>query len=160
MKRLAMAALALSLAPLSVAAAAPADERAVLADAARQPGAVTLPGLTYLMLKSGPETGPHPARADTITVRYTGRFADGKVFNTSTEEGKGTTTFELGKLIPGWVAALRLMRPGDQWRLYIPSYLAYGAAGKDPYIPPNATLVFDVELVSVTPAPPPAPAKP
>ena len=59
--------------------------------------------------------------------------------------------FPLQKLIPGWVAALQLMRPGDVWMLYVPAYLAYGAAGKS-YIPPDSTLIFHVELVASEPA--------
>ena len=92
MKWIGLAALGL-LVSVGAAAAQPATEGAFLADAARQTGAVTLPGLTYLVLKSGPADGAHPARADTITVRYVGRFTDGKVFNTSADEGRGTTTF-------------------------------------------------------------------
>lgn len=133
-------------------------ENAYLAKAAAAPGAVVLPGIVYQVMKSGPVAGPHPNRADSITVRYVGRFTDGTVFNASPDDGKSPTTFELNKLIPGWVAALRLMRPGDQWRLIIPAYLAYGSFGKTPYIPPDATLVFEVELISVTSAPPSAPA--
>ena len=133
---------------------APAAEGAFLAGLRSDAGVVVMPGIFYKVLKAGPAGGPSPNRADTITVRYTGRFIDGHVFNTSAEGGKGTTTFELGKLIPGWVGALRLMHVGDQWRLYIPSYLAYGAQGKADYIPPDATLIFDVELVSVSPAKP------
>lgn len=121
---------------------------------------VTLPGLSYEVLKSGLASGVSPARADTITVRYVGHFADGKVFNTSADEGRGDTTFELGKLIPGWVAALQMMKPGDKWRLTVPAYLGYGALGKLSHgIPPGATLIFEVELTSVTPALPTGTAK-
>lgn len=117
--------------------------------------AVALPPLTYRALESGPAGGVQPDRGDSITVRYVGRLKDGTVFNTSADEGRGVTTFELNKLIPGWVGALRLMRPGDRWRLVIPSWLAYGARGKPEHnIPPNAELTFDVELVSVTRAAP------
>lgn len=84
-------------------------------------------------------------------MRYQGRFLDGRVFSTSTDQGRGETVFPLQKLIPGWVAALQLMRPGDVWMLYVPAYLAYGAAGKN-YIPPDSTLVFQVELVGIEPA--------
>jgi len=111
-------------------------------------GVVVLPGLQYKVIKSGPPDGPRPRRSDDITVRYVGRFADGKVFGSSPDNGAGTEVFPLQKLIPGWIAALQLMRPGDVWMLYLPAYLAYGAAGKS-YIPPDSTLVFQVELVSV-----------
>ena len=130
---------------------APDAERAFLARNAAQDGVVVLPGLQYRVLKSGPTDGPHPRRTDTIRVRYEGRFLDGHVFNTSADQGRGETVFPLQKLIPGWVAALRLMRPGDVWMLYVPAYLAYGAAGKS-YIPPDSTLIFHVELVAIEPA--------
>ena len=131
---------------------APGAEAAFLDGNAKAPGVVVLPGLQYQVLKSGPADCPHPRRTDDITVRYEGRLIDGQVFNTSPDEGAGTTVFPLQKLIPGWVAALQMMRPGDVWRLYVPAYLAYGAAGKA-YIPPGATLIFKVELVAIsTPA--------
>jgi len=134
----------------------PSDHGAFLSGNATAPGVVALPGLQYKVLKSGPATGSHPTRADNIVVRYEGRFVNGQVFNTSPDEGAGTTTFPLGRLIPGWVAALQMMRPGDVWMLYVPPYLAYGAAGKDT-IPPESTLVFKVELVGIGPR---EPAKP
>jgi FKBP-type peptidyl-prolyl cis-trans isomerase len=137
-------------------ASPPVDEAAFLARNARAPGVTALPGLQYEVLRSGPADGPHPARADEITVRYEGRFLDGRVFNTSPDNGAGVTTFPLQKLIPGWQAALPLMRPGDVWRLWLPANLAYGHVGKS-YIPPDSPLVFRIELVSVTKAAPPAP---
>jgi len=131
-------------------AAQPTDaEKAFLTANARDPGVIVLPGVQYKVIKSGPADGPHPHRADDITVRYEGRFIDGKVFNTSPDNGAGTTDFPLQKLIPGWIATLQLMRPGDVWMLYIPAYLAYGSAGKA-NIAPGSTLVFRVELVAVT----------
>jgi FKBP-type peptidyl-prolyl cis-trans isomerase FklB len=111
---------------------------------------VTLPGLQYMVLQSGPGSGQHPKRSDDVTVRYEGRFINGQVFDSSPRNGLDTTTFPLGRLIPGWVAALQMMRPGDVWMIYLPSNLAYGAPGKDP-IPPYSTLVFRVELVSAAP---------
>lgn len=130
---------------LSLLLAAPAGESA----------AVSLPPLTYRVLASGPANGVHPERGDSITVRYVGRLKDGTVFNTSADDGRGTTTFELNRLIPGWVGALRLMRPGDRWRLVIPAWLAYGERGKPEHaIPANAELTFDVELMAVTKAAP------
>ncbi|WP_254062681.1 FKBP-type peptidyl-prolyl cis-trans isomerase [Caulobacter sp. S45] len=132
------------------------EERAFLQKNATAEGVVTLPGLQYKVLKSGPADGPHPLRSDEIKVRYEGRFIDGKVFNTSPDAGVGETDFPLQKLIPGWIGALQMMRPGDVWMLYIPAYLAYGAAGKT-YIPPNSTLIFRVELVAVSK---PQPEKP
>ena len=116
--------------------------------AAGAPGVVSLAGLRYKALKTGPATGPHPRRSDEIVVRYEGRLTNGKVFDSSASDKSGTATFPLGKLIPGWVAVLQLMRPGDEWLIQIPAYLAYGEKGVGP-IPPNADLVFRVELVSI-----------
>ena len=128
-----------------------AAEQAFLAANAKTQGVVVLPGLQYKILKSGPADGAHPLRSDDISVRYEGRFADGKVFGSSADNGAGTETFPLQKLIPGWIGALQLMRPGDVWMLYLPSYLAYGATGKSPYIPSDSTLVFRVELIAAGP---------
>ncbi len=142
-------------------AAVVAADRATLERNARAPDVVTLPGLQYQVLASGPAGGVRGSRGDDVTVRYVGRFLDGRVFNTSPDGGAGVTTFPLQRLIPGWLAALQLMRPGDRWRLWLPPHLAYGWRGKD-YIPPDATLVFYVELVSATPHPPegtPAPTR-
>ena len=154
----AAAALGLLSAPSGVRAAPipadPAAQAQFLAENAKKPGVVVLPGLQYRVLKSGPSDGPHPVRRRRDHVRYEGRFIDGKVFNTSPDQGAGSTVFPLQKLIPGWIAGLQMMRPGDVWMLYVPAYLAYGAAGKE-YIPPNSTLVFKIELLSVS-APPPA----
>ena len=140
----------------SASAAAPpgagtAAEQSFLARNAKAEGVVALAGLQYKILKSGPADGPHPLRSDDVTVRYEARFADGKVFGSSADGGAGIEVFPLQKLIPGWIAAVQLMRPGDIWMLYVPAYLAYGAAGKPTYIPPDSTLVFRVELVAAWP---------
>ena len=137
----------------TAAAADPlAEERAFFARNASEPGVVSLPGLQYRVLRSGPPGGRRPLRGDDVTVRYEGRFLNGEVFSTSAERGAGTTTFTLQKLIPGWLSALQMMRPGDVWMLYVPAHLGYGETGKS-YIPPNRTLVFKVELVSATSPP-------
>jgi len=113
--------------------------------------------LQYRILASGPAEGPHPSRKDQVVVRYTGRLADGKVFDSSKDRPGGTATFPVGRLIPGWVVALQLMRPGDHWELIVPPEMAYGETGAgDGVIPPKATLTFDVELVSIVPPAPPA----
>ncbi len=125
-------------------------EQAFLSANAKAAGVVSLPGLQYKIVKSGPASGPHPLRSDDITARYVGQFIDGKAFGSSPDNGAGTEVFPLQKLIPGWIAALQLMRPGDVWMLYVPAYLAYGAVGKS-YIPPNSTLVFRVELTGIAP---------
>ncbi len=135
---------------IALAAAGPAVVRAA---------PMTLPGLSYEVLKSGPASGISPTRADTITVRYVGHLADGNVFNASADAGLGAATFPLMALIPGWVAALQMMKPGDKWRLTLPPYLGYGHRGKPEHgVPPDATLIFEVELVSIAPASP-APAE-
>jgi FKBP-type peptidyl-prolyl cis-trans isomerase len=112
--------------------------------------------LRYRILASGPAEGTHPSRKDQVVVRYTGRFSDGKVFDSSKDQPGGTATFPVGRLIPGWVVALQLMRPGDHWELIVPPEMAYGEQGAGGVIPPNATLIFDMELVSIIPAAPPA----
>ena len=122
---------------------------------------MVLPGIQYQVLGSGPAGGPHPTRADAVDIRYIGRLTNGEIFSTSSENGSGTSSFEVQRVIPGFMAAIQLMRPGDRWRITLPSYLAYGAPGRR-YSPPEATLkrdipphsvlIFDVELVSIRPA--------
>lgn len=117
---------------------------------AKAKGVVSLPGLQYRVLKSGPASGETAKRSDDVTVRYEGRFLDGKLFDSSADQPGGTTVFPLQKLIPGWIGAVQLMRPGDEWLIYVPAWLAYGARGKGP-IPADAPLVFKVELVAAAP---------
>ncbi len=123
--------------------------------------AVTLPGPQYEVLRSGPAEGLHPTRADKVSIRYVGRLVSGEIFSTSADEGGGTSEFEVRDVVPGFSALVQLMRPGDVWRFTLPSYLAYGAKGRrylppEPTlkrdVPPNSTLVFDVELVAIQPA--------
>jgi len=129
---------------------------AFLADNAQEPGVVTLPsGLQYRVVRSGPESGAHPRPQDEVRVHYEGTLVDGTVFDSSYREG-APVVFTLGNLIPGWVEGIGLMRPGDEWFLYVPPELGYGArtAGQ---IPPNSVLVFRIELLGVLPhSPPPA----
>lgn len=122
---------------------------------------VVLPGLQYSVLRSGPAGGARPTRADAIDMRYVGRLQGGQIFSTSADNGKGTSRFDVQKVIPGFMAAVQLMRPGDRWRITLPAYLAYGARGRrytppeatlKRDIPPSSTLIFDVELVAITPA--------
>lgn len=130
--------------------------------------AIVMPGISYHVLASGPADGAHPTRADSVQMRYVGRLKNGQVFSTSPDEGAGISTFPVNGVIPGMSAALQLMRPGDRWRITMPPYLAYGpgrrftapapgASGpaaqaiQHQAIPPNATLVFDVELVAIAP---------
>lgn len=107
---------------------------------------VTASGLQYEVLAEG--EGESPKAGDTVTVHYTGKLIDGTVFDSSVERGE-PATFGVTQVIPGWVEALQMMKPGAKWRLYIPSDLAYGPNGAGGVIGPNATLIFDVELLKV-----------
>lgn len=126
--------------------------QAFLQKHARQPGVVIRPsGLQYKIVKSG--FGKRPGPRDTVTCYYKGQLINGKVFD-ATEPGF-PATFVVNQLIPGWTEALELMREGDRWQLVVPANLAYGERGAgNGNIPPNQTLIFDLELLSVTPAPP------
>ena len=115
---------------------------------------VTTDGLQYRVIKSGHGKGV-TSGADQVTVTYKGWTIDGKVFD-QTPPGE-TATFPAGRLIPGWVEALRMMHEGDEWQLVIPADLAYGASGAGDAIGPNQTLVFDMTLITVQPATPPQP---
>jgi FKBP-type peptidyl-prolyl cis-trans isomerase len=109
-------------------------------------GVVTLPdGLQYKILTAG--TGAKPAASDTVTVNYKGTLIDGTEFDSSYKRGQ-PASFPVGGVIKGWTEALQLMPVGSKWQLFIPSDLAYGDAGR-PGIPPAATLVFEVELISI-----------
>lgn len=107
----------------------------------------TLPsGLQYEVITEG--NGAQPTAADQVEVHYTGRLIDGTVFDSSVDRGV-PATFGVTQVIPGWVEALQLMKAGSKWRLFIPSALAYGPQGAGSVIGPNATLIFDVELLKV-----------
>src|SRR5579883_1973853 len=90
----------------------------------------SLPGVSYQVLASGPSTGPLALRGDTVSFKYVGRFPDGEVFSTSPQGGRQPLSFAVHDLIPGMSAALQLMRPGDHWKISVPSYLGYGQAGR------------------------------
>jgi FKBP-type peptidyl-prolyl cis-trans isomerase len=129
-----------------------ASNQKFLADNAAKPGVVkTADGLQYRVLKAGHGKSPQYAD-DQVTVTYKGWMINGKVFD-QTKPGK-TATFPAGQLIPGWIEALSLMKEGDSWELVIPSELGYGERGAGGDIPPNQTLVFDMNLLKVTPATP------
>jgi FKBP-type peptidyl-prolyl cis-trans isomerase FklB len=120
---------------------------AFLADNAKKDGVTTLEsGLQYTVINEG--NGKSPAATDTVETHYEGRLIDGSVFDSSYQRGE-TVSFPVNGVIPGWTEALQLMKEGAKWQLAIPAALAYGEAGSPPVIPPNATLVFDVELVAV-----------
>jgi FKBP-type peptidyl-prolyl cis-trans isomerase len=110
-------------------------------------GVVTLPsGLQYKILKEA--TGPKPTATDMVECNYRGTFLDGKEFDSSYRGGK-PVSFAVGGVIKGWTEALQLMPVGSKWQLFVPSNLAYGERGMVPDIPPNSTLVFEVELLSI-----------
>ncbi len=106
----------------------------------------TASGLQYEVIKEG--DGEQPTAQDQVEVHYTGKLIDGTVFDSSVERGM-PATFGVTQVIPGWVEALQLMKAGSKWRLFIPSQLAYGPQGAGGVIGPNATLIFDVELLKV-----------
>ena len=106
----------------------------------------TKSGLQYMVLKEG--TGAKPGPTDVVTVHYTGKLLDGTVFDSSVERGE-PAQFPLDKVIPGWTEGLQLMSEGSEYRLFIPSELAYGSKGAGDKILPNATLIFDVQLIKV-----------
>jgi len=127
--------------------AASPDGAAFLKTNAAKPGVVTLDsGLQYQVLKEG--DGKSPKATDTVTVHYRGTLIDGTEFDSSYKRGK-PTSFPVNRVIAGWTEALQLMQVGDKWQLTIPSDLAYGSRSPGAGIPPNAVLVFEVELLSV-----------
>jgi FKBP-type peptidyl-prolyl cis-trans isomerase len=110
-------------------------------------GVVTLPsGLQYKILKEG--TGPKPTPADSVVCNYRGTLIDGKEFDSSYKRGQ-PATFPVGQVIKGWTEALQLMPVGSKWQLFVPADLAYGDRGAGPDIGPGATLIFEVELISI-----------
>ena len=110
---------------------------------------ITESGLQYIVIEPG--EGDSPVAADSVEVHYEGRLIDGSVFDSSFERGQ-TVTFGLTQVIPGWTEGLQLMKPGGKFKFIIPPDLGYGEGGAGQMIGPNATLVFDVELISITPA--------
>jgi FKBP-type peptidyl-prolyl cis-trans isomerase len=117
-----------------------------LADNKRKDGVIaTRSGLQYKVLTEG--TGPRPKATSQVTVHYKGTLLDGKQFDSSYDRGQ-PATFALNQVIPGWTEGVQLMNVGSKYQFWIPGDLAYGPQGSPPTIPPNATLVFEVELIS------------
>lgn len=113
----------------------------------KKEGVVTLEsGLQYKVLKKG--TGETPEPSDKVKVHYKGSLVDGTVFDSSYDRGQ-PITLGVNQVIQGWTEALLLMKEGDKWTLYIPYNLGYGERGAGGQIPPFATLIFDVELISI-----------
>jgi FKBP-type peptidyl-prolyl cis-trans isomerase len=129
-----------------------AASTAYMAKVTKEPGVQVLKsGLAYKVVRSGPATGLRPQVSDEVKVHYEGKLEDGTVFDSSYERGQ-PAAMPLKGLIPAWQEALQLMRPGDEWILYVPSNLGYGAEGQGP-IPPGAPLIFRIELIDVLPGP-------
>jgi len=131
------------------AAAAENKERgeAFLAENGKKAGVVTLPsGLQYKIITAG--QGKKPVASDTVLCNYKGTFLDGTEFDSSAAAGK-PVPFEVKSIIPGFQEALLLMPVGSKWQIFVPSNLAYGERGAGGVIGPNATLIFDLELVSI-----------
>jgi len=121
--------------------------RAFLEANASQAGVTTLPsGLQYRVIEEG--EGDSPKADDTVTVHYRGTLIDGKEFDSSYRRDQ-PATFLLKRVIRGWTEGLQLMKPGAKYQLFVPPDLAYGERGGGSRIPPNSTLVFEVELLSV-----------
>jgi FKBP-type peptidyl-prolyl cis-trans isomerase FklB len=115
----------------------------------------TASGLQYKVLKEG--TGEPPKATDSVVTNYKGTLLDGTEFDSSYKRNE-PATFPVNRVIPGWTEALQLMKPGSKYQLFIPSKLAYGERGAGRDIGPNATLIFEVELLSIKP--PDVPAAP
>jgi FKBP-type peptidyl-prolyl cis-trans isomerase FklB len=120
---------------------------AYLTENGKKEGVITLPdGLQYKIITAG--QGKKPVETDTVMCNYTGTFTDGTEFDSSAEAGK-PVPFEIKTVIPGFKEALQLMPVGSKWHIVVPADLAYGERGAGGVIGPNATLVFDIELVSI-----------
>ena len=118
-----------------------------LAENAAKEGVVTLPsGLQYKVLKEG--NGKRPTATDQVRCHYEGTLINGTVFDSSYQRGE-PAVFPLNQVIKGWTEGLQLMQEGAKYRFFIPYHLAYGERGAGQQIPPYATLIFDVELLSV-----------
>lgn len=124
------------------------EGRAFLEENARRDEVTTTDsGLQYMVLEEGDPNAPSPSETDTVNVHYHGTLVDGTVFDSSVERGE-PVSFPLNEVIPGWTEGLQLMQVGDKFRFFIPPELAYGESGAGP-IGPNATLIFDVELLDI-----------
>jgi FKBP-type peptidyl-prolyl cis-trans isomerase FklB len=122
---------------------------AFLAENKTKDGVVTLPsGLQYKILKEG--TGPKPTAKDSVVCNYKGTLLDNTEFDSSYKRGQ-PATFPVGQVIKAWTEVLQLMPVGSKWEVFVPSDLGYGARGAGPGAPigPNATLIFEIELLSI-----------
>ena len=131
-----------------------AESAAFMKQNASEEGVQTLPsGLQYKIVRSGPATGLKPGPQDEVKVHYEGKLLSGKIFDSSYDRGQ-PAAMPLPALIPAWKEALQLMRPGDEWILYVPPEMGYGEEGAGGgEIPGNSVLIFRIELIDVLPAP-------
>jgi len=143
------------------------EGEAFLAENKNKPGVkthtVTLPDgktaeLQYKVLKEG--TGPIPKTNDTVTVNYRGTLINGTEFDSSAKHGNQPAKLQLNRVVRGWSEALKMMKTGSKWEIYLPASLAYGDRGYGPNIEPGSTLIFDLELVGAETPAPPAPPPP
>jgi FKBP-type peptidyl-prolyl cis-trans isomerase len=134
------------------------DGEAFLKENARKPGVVTTAsGLQYKVITQG--TGVTPKATDTVKVHYRGTLIDGTEFDNSYKRGQ-PAVFALNRVIPAWTEGVQLMKVGSKYMLFAPANLAYGERGAGQIITPNATLIFEVELLGIEAPPPPAPQQP
>jgi FKBP-type peptidyl-prolyl cis-trans isomerase len=149
------AAFALASVPVSAAAPpappqTPAGPDFLAKNGAAKGVVTTATGLEYFVVQSGPATGLHPTAQDTATFDYEVKLLDGQVIDSSYDRHEPLTG-KVGDFVPGFSEALELMRPGDEWIVWVPPQLGYGSADKGP-IPGNSVLRFRLALHSVTPA--------
>jgi FKBP-type peptidyl-prolyl cis-trans isomerase FkpA len=132
---------------LALASANSWAQNATTAAAAKEPGAVvSSTGLVYRALKEG--SGASPKASDTVKVHYRGTLPDGKEFDSSYKRGE-PIEFPLSRVIPCWTEGVQRMKVGGKAKLTCPPQIAYGANGAGGVIPPNATLLFEVELLGI-----------
>jgi FKBP-type peptidyl-prolyl cis-trans isomerase len=117
------------------------------APAGGQDWKTTASGLKYQVMKHG-SGAASPKATDTVKVHYHGTLLDGTVFDSSVQRGE-PISFPLNRVIPGWTEGVQLMKVGDKFKFEIPPHLAYGPSSPSPKIPPNSTLVFEVELLAI-----------
>jgi peptidylprolyl isomerase len=133
--------------PIADKPAAQPTPSAPAASASKNDMITTASGLKYQVLKKGTGT-VSPTATDTVNVHYHGTLLNGTVFDSSVERGQ-PISFPLNQVIPGWTEGVQLMHVGDKFKFEIPPNLAYGPNSPSPKIPPNSTLVFEVELLGI-----------
>lgn len=123
-----------------------AEGKAFLDSNKTKPGVLTTEtGLQYIVLKEG--KGKIPKSDDIVKIHVIGKYLDGKVFDNTYE--RGPVTLPINQQVQGWRQALTQMREGSKWRIFLPPHLGWGERGAPPTIPPNATLIFEIELLSI-----------